>query len=53
MEVNPKDKSGAEVPIAVRFCKHRRSGSYPTTILAPNSSSYPVPLDFVSAVECG
>ena len=28
-------------------------GSYPATTLTPNSSSIPVPLDFVCSVECG
>ena len=49
LALNSKDKSGAGAPKAVRFCKHRRSGSCPTITLTPNSSSIHVPLDFVSA----
>ena len=51
MGINPNDKSEAGTPKAVRFCKQHRSGSYPATTLAPNSSTIPVPLDFVSAVD--
>ena len=53
MRVNPKDKSGTGAPKAVRFSKHRRFGNYSATILAPNSSSINVSLNFVSAVKCG
>ena len=51
MGVNLKDKSGIGATKAVWLCKHHCSGSYTATTLTPNSSTIPVPLDFVSAVD--